>query len=138
MKGEWTIKLKSEYFVQLHGSSLIGDIFGQDEFLDAYLFLKTLREKGQLECFKWWCPACRDSTPKSDEDLVSHVFSISFANVRKVLQDKEIKWRWNNPQSEWALQNGDPTKHAQRLLESKSRPNWKIMIAVVVYEEVEK
>ena len=132
------LKLKSEYLVQLHGSSLIGDIFGEDEFLDAYLLLKTLREKGQLKCFKWWCPSCRDSSPKSDEDLVSHVFSISFTNVRKMLQDKEVKWRWENPDAEWAILNGDPTRQAERLLKSNSRPKWKVIIAVAVYESQEE
>lgn len=125
------LETKTDYCVLVQGSGLIGHLFGRDTFLDAYLLLKALRKKDQLKCFKWWCSPCRDLNLEGRHEFVSHVFSISFANIRNLLLDKEVNWKWDNPMGEWAKRIGDPTKFAQALLESKSRPSWKLSIIVI-------
>ena len=126
--------LKTEYLVQLHGSGLVGDIFGQTSFLETHSTLKELRNKGQLKCFKWWCPTCKDLGDANDEDLISHAFSISFATVKRIIGANEVDWRWLNPDSEWAIKSGSARSSAYKLLSSKSRPKWKVILALAVYE----
>lgn len=128
------MNLETEYLVQLHGSGLIGDIFGQDAFFDTHLILKKLRENGQLKCFKWWCPACKSPELTNDNDLISHAFSITFPTVRRIMADYEVDWRWLESQSDWAKLNKNPRDAAYKLLNSKSRPKWKVILAIAVYE----
>jgi hypothetical protein len=113
---------------------LVGDIFSQSAFLDTHQVLKELRNKGQLKCFKWWCPTCKDQGNANDEDLISHAFSISFTTFRRIIGANEVDWRWLNPDSEWAVRSGNPKNAAEKLLNSKSRPKWKVILALAVYE----
>lgn len=128
------MKIKTEYLVQLHGSGLVGDIFGQTAFLETHSILKELRDKGKLECFKWWCPTCKEAKTTNVEDLILHPFSISFATVRRIMGDESIDWRWLDQNSEWAVKKGDARNSAYELLNSKSRPKWKVILALAVYE----
>ena len=110
------------YQVVFEGSSLLGKSNGVENFKIAHAKLSELRDKGRAKCYTRWCKACTMYGLKVEDDVIGHVLKISFSNVIALTSNINIDWRWENPDSEWAKQQGDPAKEYKSLVESKSKP----------------
>lgn len=118
----------SGYRVHLEGSSIFCTLFGLSHYEIAQSLLSAKVEKGNLECFRWWCKQCEDSPIGAGLNLDRHVIKVSLPNVLKILSGAEVVWHWKEPESDWAISQGDATKVFNDLVSKKSRPNWVIQI----------
>ena len=124
--------LKVAYGVLLFGSGLTGEIMNKSAYKYAREILLPIAQKGKLKCFKAWCERCRNRQTNLIDLPDFHIAKISFSNVKKIVLDQKIVWRWNNPNSEWAKAHGNPADFFQDLVDIKSNPNWKVTIGYCV------
>ncbi len=109
------------------GSSLIGASFGISAFQAATTFLQNKSDSGKAECFKWWCESCKTSPMKVGDSPEGHFIEVSIPNVLKMSAGQEIRWTWEDPNSEWAISRGiNADEEFQSIVNRKSRPNWKV------------
>lgn len=117
------------YRVHLSGSSIFGTLSGFDAYKRAQSLLQEKLDKGNLECFKWWCEECK-AIPLAKASIVDrHVIKISIPNVLKIIAESKVGWKWEEPYSDWAKSKGEARDSFTDLVKRKSRPNWVIWIS---------
>ena len=123
----------SDYRVLLSGSSIIGVIDSSESWLKAQQFLVKKFRDEKVHCFRWWCKECEKFPLVFEEDIPGHVIKITFPNVLKLTADLKVKWVWQDPNSEWARNNGTAPDAFNTLVVNKSRPKWVVVISKPKY-----
>jgi hypothetical protein len=122
-------KVEVIYRVTYIGSSLVGFSYGADAFEAARSFLQAKSDKGSAKCFHWWCETCKEKPFVAGDSPVDHFIAVSIPNVLAISQGHQVKWQWDNPESEWVKSRANtPEQEFQSLVNRKSRPNWKVII----------
>jgi hypothetical protein len=117
------------YKVVYLGSSIVGLSFDFDSYESARTFLQEKSNKGKAKCFKWWCEICKEKPLEPGDSPLGHFIEVSIPNVLTISNGRDVKWIWENPESEWAVSRGkSAAEEFQSLVDRKSRPNWKICI----------
>ena len=117
------------YKVVYLGSSIVGLSFDFDSYESARTFLQEKSNKGKAKCFKWWCEICKEKPLEPGDSPLGHFIEVSIPNVLTISNGRDVKWIWENPESEWAVsRDKSAAEEFQSLVDRKSRPNWKICI----------
>jgi len=122
------VEIPKAHRVIFVGSSLVGVMTGDDNFLQAFGFLQKKSNEGKLQCFHWWCEECKTNPLKKGATPINHLVKISFPNVLKLIGDYKVQWKWEEPESEWAKSQGSPIEQFKELVIKNSRPNWKVLV----------
>ena len=122
------VEIPKTHRVIFVGSSLVGVMTGDDNFLQAFGFLQKKSNEGKLQCFHWWCEECKTNPLKKGATPINHLVKISFPNVLKLIGDYKVQWEWEEPESEWAKSQGSPIEQFKKLVTKNSRPNWKVLV----------
>ena len=121
-------KSENNYELIISGSSIFGIIRDKKIWEKSYSFLIAKSMNGKLNCFIWWCDACKISPLVLGGDPCNHVIKISIPNVLKLIDGFDVQWEWKDPQSEWAIKSGTANVSFRDIVARKSRPNWVIEI----------
>jgi hypothetical protein len=122
------VEIPKAHCVIFVGSSLLGVMTGDDNFLQSFGFLQKKSNEGKLQCFHWWCEECKTNPLKKGATPINHLVKISFPNVLKLIGDYKVQWKWEEPESEWAKSQGSPIEQFKKLVTKNSRPNWKVLV----------
>lgn len=120
---------RPDYIVIYIGSSIVGVSRSYEAFQAAKSFLQAKSDAGRAKCFHWWCQPCKEDPLQTGSQVDGHYIEASIPNVLKISEGHEVKWGWENPQSDWARSRRKSAEDEfKSIVERKSRPNWKIYI----------
>lgn len=120
---------RPDYIVIYIGSSIVGISRSYEAFQDAKNFLQEKSNAGRAKCFHWWCQPCKEAPLQSGDPVDGHYIEASIPNVLKISHGHDVKWGWEDPNSDWAQsRRRSAQEEFKSIVERKSRPNWKIYI----------